>query len=37
MNPFGSSLALVAALAGLPGPVRAAEWPYFRGPRSNNV
>jgi outer membrane protein assembly factor BamB len=37
MNLFGSSLALVVVLASLPGPVRAAEWPYFRGPRSNNV
>jgi len=37
MKLSGLSLALVALLASPPRPVRAAEWPYWRGPRSNNV
>ena len=31
------SLALLALLASPPRPVRAEEWPSWRGPRSNNV
>ena len=37
MNLFGPSFALVVVAASLPGPLRAAEWPYWRGPLSNNV
>ena len=37
MKLSGSSLALLALLASPPRPVGAAEWPYFRGPQSNNV
>ena len=37
MKLSGLSLALLALLASPPRPVRAAEWPYWRGPLSNNV
>lgn len=37
MKLSGSSLALLVLLASPPRPVGAAEWPYFRGPQSNNL
>jgi outer membrane protein assembly factor BamB len=37
MKLSGVSLALLALVAGAASPLRAEEWPSWRGPRSNNI